>query len=1144
MLVAAQFATSSLAAQFEYQRRVPLLKVAQTSSGVTTPPTTGGTPPSAPTTSAAQLSVSSASLAFGSLDLGQSATYSVLVTNSGGSTFTFANAPAVSGNGYSASSDCGATLAAGASCQVSVSFSPTAAGSSAGTLSLDGTASNAPVAVSLSGVGVQRLAISRWADTNLDFGAVMVGSSATRELLLYNEGNQAADFSQLPPLPAGVTAHASACSNVTAGSACSVTFVYAPTAATSYLASAFVPSQGQHANALTVTGQGLQTAVDLSTHALSFGNQAVGSTSTAKAVAILNTGNAPVTIGALNVSGVFSATSDCGSALAVGASCVVNVTFSPADGGSASGSLTLGTGAGTQTVALSGFGAIALTAALSSSWNTEATPNGNFASASVGASSTLTTYVIPAGNVGALSIGATLSGSTDFRLVSAHKIHVYSSGGSPTIETLSCGATVTTGSIINCTADSSTSTSAQLAVTVQFTPSSAGAKTANLSITHNGSNASPLVLSLAGTGLPPVYTLHLDGAHNAVSTTDSTGSTWTATGAAKLSTAKARAGTASMAPSGSNTGVFAGPAIALPSGDWTVEAWVYPTASSTDGLVVGQYVYGDSARTGWGVMLKGTVPYLCGNFSAWSCSNYAAGSLALNTWSHVAVTRASGTVRMFVNGVATGSGTLNGASLAGTTAATLGGYAGYSGTAPGALNAYVDEVVIDTSQARYTGAFTPTPAASTLSATTPVFVSTTVGGNSSTATVRVTNSGASSVALTSVTSSATDFVVTDASACTSSVLLAGAGCNVSVTFTPTTTGARTGTLTIASDASNPSLAVNLSGTAYSTSLVSHFEGTVIDSMGHLWSQKANLTYNASGWSGQALALNGSSSTLSYTATGSEFTFGTGDFTLEAWVNPTNYSYNGTYGRAILDLRPDAVNGTYPAMHIERGSGVLTVTVNSTAVVSGNAAVPLNTWSHVAWSRNSGVSRLYLNGVLTASFADTYNYGNPGTVKVGTNAFYSAAPTAGFAGLMDEVRVIKGQGLYPAAFTVPTAAFDDVTATTTAGGYTWSRPSGVTLSQANAAVYCSSLTGFGGGWRLPSRAEAMTVYSDSTNRAALVAAGWPNTTYAWMWASSAYNGSAGYVWRTDATTAQQGLASNTIYESFAPVATAYPVSCVK
>lgn len=115
---------------------------------------------------------------------------------------------------------------------------------------------------------------------------------------------------------------------------------------------------------------------------------------------------------------------------------------------------------------------------------------------------------------------------------------------------------------------------------------------------------------------------------------------------------------------------------------------------------------------------------------------------------------------------------------------------------------------------------------------------------------------------------------------------------------------------------------------------------------------------------------------------------------------------------------------------------------------------------------------------------------------------------------------------------------------TLGGYTWSRPDGVTRSQTAAATYCSQLTLLGGGWRLPSRSEASVVYGTPANRQALVTAGWPNTTWAWMWTSSAYNGSNGWVWRTDSTTAQQGLSNSGIYESFAPPSSGYPVSCVK
>ena len=70
---------------------------------------------------------------------------------------------------------------------------------------------------------------------------------------------------------------------------------------------------------------------------LSFGNQAVGSASAAQAVTVSNTGTATASLSSVSAGAPFAQTNTCGSSLAAGASCTVNVTFTPTTGGAASG---------------------------------------------------------------------------------------------------------------------------------------------------------------------------------------------------------------------------------------------------------------------------------------------------------------------------------------------------------------------------------------------------------------------------------------------------------------------------------------------------------------------------------------------------------------------------------------------------------------------------------------------------------------------------------------------------------------------------------------------------------------------------------------------------------------------------------------
>jgi len=87
--------------------------------------------------------------------------------------------------------------------------------------------------------------------------------------------------------------------------------------------------------------------------------QQVGSTSAQQSVTLTNTGSATLNISSISAGGAFSQTNDCGTSLAVGSSCLINVVFSPIVAGSASGSLVVQdqTYGLTSSATLSGTGA-------------------------------------------------------------------------------------------------------------------------------------------------------------------------------------------------------------------------------------------------------------------------------------------------------------------------------------------------------------------------------------------------------------------------------------------------------------------------------------------------------------------------------------------------------------------------------------------------------------------------------------------------------------------------------------------------------------------------------------------------------------------------------------------------------------------
>ncbi|MDB4982750.1 MAG: bamB 2 [Myxococcales bacterium] len=136
--------------------------------------------------SAALLAVSPASIAFGTVTLGTTKTVSVLLSNTGNQALTFSGFTQPTGT-FSASGlpAVGATLAAGASQAVDVTYAPVAAGTNSGTFAVQSSGGN--ISVSLTGAGGQppRLVISNLA---LGYGDIAVGTAETLTFTVSNAG--------------------------------------------------------------------------------------------------------------------------------------------------------------------------------------------------------------------------------------------------------------------------------------------------------------------------------------------------------------------------------------------------------------------------------------------------------------------------------------------------------------------------------------------------------------------------------------------------------------------------------------------------------------------------------------------------------------------------------------------------------------------------------------------------------------------------------------------------------------------------------------------------------------------------------------------------------------------------------------------
>ena len=176
-------------------------------------------------------------------------------------------------------------------------------------------------------------------------------------------------------------------------------------------------------------------------------------------------------------------------------------------------------------------------------------------------------------------------------------------------------------------------------------------------------------------------------------------------------------------------------------------------------------------------------------------------------------------------------------------------------------------------------------------------------------------------------------------------------------------------------------------------------------------------------------FNGTSDSLTVPA-GTDFAYGTGDFTVEGWFYAT--STLAAFGSMLWSQVASGHNYFYVAAG-EGASPVVNNFIQFVGAASGGGSpiysstrFSLNSWNHFAVVRISGLIRVYLNGVGGTATSNTTNFNN--TTYVPNIARYTGG-TSWFPGYISNLRVVKGVGVYTGDFTVPTAP---LTATQSAG----------------------------------------------------------------------------------------------------------------
>jgi subtilisin family serine protease len=183
------------------------------------------------------MSLSSSSLSFGDQQVDTTSTaQSVTLTNSGGATLNLSDVT-VGGDFARSGGTCPAnfpaTVAAGASCTIDVTFTPSTTGARTGTLSIDSDASGSPHAVDLFGTGTTTPtpAVVALSASSLDFGSQPVGvTSVAQTITLTNTGGTVLTIADI--VASGDFGVETTCgATLAAGASCTITVTFTPTVA-------------------------------------------------------------------------------------------------------------------------------------------------------------------------------------------------------------------------------------------------------------------------------------------------------------------------------------------------------------------------------------------------------------------------------------------------------------------------------------------------------------------------------------------------------------------------------------------------------------------------------------------------------------------------------------------------------------------------------------------------------------------------------------------------------------------------------------------------------------------------------------------------------------------------------------------------
>ena len=412
---------------------------------------------------AGQLSPNPSSLAFGSVQVGNSSSQSETLTNTGGTSVTISQATA-SGTGFSVTGlTLPTTLAVNQSVTFNVGFAPTTSGAVSGTVAIVSDATGSPLNIALSGTGLAAGSLTA-NPASASFGNVTVSTSKTVSVTVTNTGGMAVTVSSAAASGSGFSfTGPNLPLTLNAGQSSAFNAIFTPTTAGAGSGALTITSNASNATlSVPLSGTGVaQGQLSPNPTSFSFGSVQTGSSQSLSGT-LTNSGGTALTISAATASG--SGFSLSGLTVPVtlnaGQSTSFAVLYAPTTTGAASGSISITSNGANPSLSIPLSGTGVAPGTLS------ANPASlSFGNVQVGSSSSLSETLTNTGGTALTISAASVSGSG------------FSLNGLTVPITLSAGQSTS--------------------FTVLFAPTASGAASGNLSIT-SGSN---LTIAVSGTGI-------------------------------------------------------------------------------------------------------------------------------------------------------------------------------------------------------------------------------------------------------------------------------------------------------------------------------------------------------------------------------------------------------------------------------------------------------------------------------------------------------------------------------------------------------------------------------------------------------------------------------------------------------------------